>query len=292
MNATMQRNQARRAGRMTELRVAKTLGMDAEARSALATLGKLAASGRVGIAGRFMPDPGVAAYLARLGVTEDVQEVDFFKFRHIVIPFSGVSPRERKRWEEAEHPLTDLSSPQVRRAQVALGLLRMEGAQALVIGCHEDPESVALAGTTHGTKIIEDTTDTARLRFAPAFGVVCQTTLSPRRVSWLLQQLRMRYRDANVTFLNTASPAMSTREAALEELLDWCDGVVVVGEAGETSSEALVETALRKGKPALIASDPERFDPCGLGGARRIALSAGGFALHDTIRAIAVRLKS
>lgn len=288
MNATMERNRATRSsGRVVELRVAEACGMDPEARGALAAIGRLARGGRVAVAGDFMPDSGVRAYLAGLGVAERVPEADFFKYRHVVIPWCGVPPRQRKAWMEAGHDLTDLSSPLVRRAQVALGLLRMEGAQPLVIGRHDDPESQALAGATPGTNIIENTTDTARLRFAPAFGVVCQTTLSPRRVSWLLQQLRMRYHDARVTFLNTSSPAMSAREAALEKWLDWCDGVVVVGEPGEATVDALIEAALRKGKPALAAATPGCFEPSALAGARRIALTAGAFALNDTIRAIA-----
>ncbi|MEI7909874.1 MAG: hypothetical protein WCK77_09590 [Verrucomicrobiota bacterium] len=291
MNVTLERQPASPPSRTIELRVATSYGMDADARNALAAITRLAASGRVAVAGRFMPDPGVQAQLARLGVAEQVEEVDFFKFRHIVVPFSGVSPRERKHWEEAEHALTDLTSPQVRRAQVALGLLRMEGAQPLVIGRHDDPESLALAGVTHGTKIIQDTTDTARLHFAPAFGAVCQTTLSPRRVSWLLQQLRMRYRDASVTFLDTAAPSMAARELALENLLAWCDAVVVVGQAGETSCDALLEAALRKSKPACIVSTPATFDPATLAGARRIALTAGAFALDESVRAVAALLK-
>jgi len=292
MNMTVERSQARPPRKLIDLRVATTYGMDADARHALGAIERLAASGRVAVAGRFMPDPGVQAHLARLGVTEQVEAADFFKFRHLVIPFSGVSPRERKAWQDAEHELTDLTSPLVRRAQVALGLLRLEGAQPLVIGRHDDPESLALAGVTHGTKIIEDTTDTARLHFAPAFGAVCQTTLSPRRVSWLLQQLRMRYRDSGVTFLDTAAPSMAAREAALEPLLDWCDGVVVVGQAGEASCAALVEAALRKGKSTCIATAPDSLDLAALAGARRLALTAGAFVLDDSVRAIAALLRS
>ncbi|MCX6874908.1 MAG: hypothetical protein NTW21_14035 [Verrucomicrobia bacterium] len=283
---------ARPPGRTLELRVAKVLGMDADARRALAAIEALAGSARVAVPGRFMPDPGVQAHLAKLGVAEQVPEADFFKFRHLVIPCSGIAPRDRKRWQEAVPQLTDLSTPQVRRAQVALGLLRMEGAQPLVIGRHDDPESQALAGVIPGTRIIEDTTDTARLHFSPAYGVVCQTTLSPRRVSWLLQQLRMRFRDARVTFLDTASPAMTAREQALEDLLDWCDGVVVVGQQGEASCEALVEAALRKGKPACTAASPASLDSFELAAVRRIALTAGAFALDGTVRAIAAMLLS
>jgi 4-hydroxy-3-methylbut-2-enyl diphosphate reductase IspH len=287
MTPTLRRTPPSPISKKHELRVAQVCGMDAETRHAMAALETLAGSGRVAVAGRFMPDPGVSARLAALGVAEQVAEEDFFKFRHIVIPYCGVSPRARKVWQEAGVKVTDLSAPQVRRAQVALGLLRMEGAQPLVIGRHDDPESMALAGVVHGTKIIEDTTDSARLAYAPAYGVVCQTTLSPRRVSWLVQQLRMRYRDARITFLDTTAPAMAAREQALEGLLDWCDAVVVVGQAGEASCTALLETALRKGKPAACAASPGGVDLSALAGARRIALSAGAFALDGSVSAMA-----
>jgi 4-hydroxy-3-methylbut-2-enyl diphosphate reductase IspH len=273
-----------------EVRIATALGMDADARAALDRLTQLAKSRKIGVAGRFMPDSGVSARLVSLGIVENVDEADFFKFRAVVIPFSGIGSRQRRDWEEAGYPMEDLTSPQVRRAQVALGLLKMEGAQALVIGRHDDAESLAIAGGNSGTRILQDTTDTARLLFAPAFGVVCQTTLSPRRVSWLVQQLRLRWRDARVTFLDTVSSAMTAREEALERLLVVCDRAVIVGEAGESSCEALLETAMRRGKPAVVVATPEQLDTADFRTNEKVALTAGAFATDEAIRAVAETL--
>lgn len=293
MIATMENPPAARPKAPYQLRIAATCGMDPETRTALAKLEDLArAGGRVAVAGAFMPDAGVSARLAQLGVREHVAEPDFFRFRHVAIPFTGISPQNRREWTEAGHPLTDLSSPHFRRAQVALGLLRMEGAQPLVIGRHDDPESMALASVSPGTRILQDTTDTARLLFSPAFGAVCQTTLSPRKVAWLVAQLRMRYRDATVTFLNTTAPGMAAREQALEAILPLSDAAVIVGDPGEASVEALVETAMRKGKPAIIAADAASLDRSALAGARRLALSAGAFATDAAVRAVYQSLKS
>ncbi len=274
-----------------DLRIATALGMDADARAALDRLTQLAKSGKIGVAGRFMPDPGVSAHLASLGVVEQVDEADFFKFRTVVVPFCGIAPRQRRDWEEAGYPLEDLTSPQVRRAQVTLGLLKMEGAQALVIGRHDDAESQAIAGGSSSTPILQDTTDTARLLFAPAFGVVCQPTLSPRRVSWLVQQLRLRWRDARVTFLDTVSSAMTAREEALERLLVVCDRAVIVGEAGESSCEALLETALRWGKPAIVVNTPDALAATDFQPNEKVALTAGAFATDEVIRMVADKLK-
>lgn len=270
-----------------QFQIASALGMDEVAKTALERLELIAKSHKTCVAGRFMPDPAVSARLAALGVPERVDPADFFKFERIVIPFCGVSARLRRDWENAGHRLEDLTSPQVRRAQVTLGLLKLEGAQPLVIGRHDDPESQALAAGFPGTIILETTIDTARLLFAPAFGVVCQTTLSPRRVSWLVQQLRLRWRDGKVTFLDTVSPAMIAREEALERLLVVCDRVIIVGETGEASCEALLETASRRGKPGVIISDIPQLDDVDLQSGGKIALTAGAFTPADSIRRVA-----
>lgn len=273
-----------------ELRTASSLGMDADARAALERLSQLSKARKIGVAGRFMPDAGVSAKLAALGIPENVEPEDFFRFRTLVIPYCGVAARIRREWEEAGQNLEDLTSPQVRRAQIALGLLKMEGAQALVIGHHEDPETLAISGGNSATSIIEDTTDSSRLLFAPAFGAVCQTTLSPRRVSWLVQQLRLRWRDARVTFLDTVSPAMMAREEALERLLVVCDRVIVVGDAGESSCEALVETASRRSKSVHVVATPAELATLDFPGNGKIALTAGAFATDEAIRAVAEAL--
>lgn len=273
-----------------EMRVSSTLGMDDDARAALARIVQLSKTRKIGVAGRFMPDRGVSGKLAALGIVENVDPADFFRFRAIVIPFCGVPARVRREWEDAGQCLEDLTSPHVRRAQVALGLLKMEGVQPLVIGHHEDPETLAISGASSSTRILEDTTDTSRLLFAPTFGAVCQTTLSPRRVSWLVQQLRLRWRDARVTFLDTVSPAMAAREEALERLLVVCDQVVVVGETGESSCAALLETASRRSKQAIVVASADELAAAEFRPHGKVALAAGAFATDEAIRAVAEAL--
>lgn len=271
------------ARQAVETRFASVLGMDAEARQSLELLEREAKVGPVAVPGIFMPDDGVRAKLRRLGVIEEADEADFSRTKSVVLPFGGVSMRDKRRWQESGWKIVDARSQQVRRAQVALGLLRMEGAQTLVIGRHDDPETQALTSDYPGTIVLEDTTDIARMRYAPAFGAVCQTTLSPRRVAWLSQQLRLRYRDAKMSFLDTVSPAMTQRERSLESLCGWCDGVVVLGDRGESTVEALLETARRCGKPAALLEDLSELDGC-----RRLAVTAGGFVLRERIESLAV----
>jgi 4-hydroxy-3-methylbut-2-enyl diphosphate reductase IspH len=125
--------------------------------------------------------------------------------------------------------------------------------------------------------------------FSPDFGVVCQTNLSNRKVAWLVQQLRHRYQDARVKFLNTLSPAMATREEAFERILVDCDHAVIIGEPGESSCEALAEAALRLGKTAVVVPAASQIDPA-LRLQRKIAFTAGAFATDETVRSVALSL--
>lgn len=269
-----------------QLKVADHLGMDHDARTALARLLAQAERRKVAVAGRFMPDRGVSAMLSHAGITEEVAETDFGRYEVIAVPYSGIARIRKERWEKAGHPIEDFTSPQIRRAQVALGLLRMEGAQSLVIGRHEDSETSAIAGIHPAARIIEDTTDTARLPFSPAFGAVCHTQLSPIRVAWLVQQLRLRYRDARVTFLDTGSASTKLRLDAFKSALGNGDHALIVGDPGETSTEALRETALRHGCSADVIPTAQEIPWPSLS-QRRLILTAGAFASDTAIHEVA-----
>src|SRR5687768_9016125 len=65
------------------MRIAASLGMDDEARAMLDRLRHLGNTRKTAIAGQFMPDGGISARLASLGITEHVEEADFFKYRAV-----------------------------------------------------------------------------------------------------------------------------------------------------------------------------------------------------------------
>lgn len=271
-------------------KAAPVFGMDAEAREAWEKITELAASGRTAVAGAFMPDAGLSARLAAVGVVENISPDEARNFRNVVIPFTGMTVGARKNWKDAGVSLTDFTAPQIRRAQTALSLSKLDGSRGVVIGMHGDAEAITLASFARDAVVIEDTTDTARLPFSPSFGVVCQTTLSPRKADWLHQQFRMRWRDAKVQYTNTTTPAMRSREEAMEQNLDDCDIVLIVGDKLEASVRALGETALRKNKPYYVIEEPEEVEMLPFPAARKALLTAGAFTHDDAIQRVAARL--
>jgi 4-hydroxy-3-methylbut-2-enyl diphosphate reductase IspH len=51
-----------------------------------------------------------------------------------------------------------------------------------------------------------------------------------------------------------------------------------------------METALRRGKPAVVVAGPADLKPEDFEGNSRVALTAGAFALDETIRSVAEAL--
>lgn len=80
---------------------------------------------------------------------------------------------------------------------------------------------------------------------------------------------------------------MIAREEALERLLVVCERVVIVGEAGESSCQALVETALRRGRQALVVATPNELATSDFRSGEKVALTAGAFATDEAIREVA-----
>ena len=80
---------------------------------------------------------------------------------------------------------------------------------------------------------------------------------------------------------------MIAREEALERLLLDCERVVVVGETGESSCEALVETASAPGQAGTGRGDPDELDAGDFRAREKVALTAGAYATDEAIRAVA-----
>lgn len=93
-----------------------------------------------------------------------------------------------------------------------------------------------------------------------------------------------------MTFRETVVASMKRRIAALEDELATCDHVVIVGDPGEASCEALAETAHRLGRVATVVASPHDLDPDALMG-QRVGLTAGAFALDEVVRAVAAVLR-
>ena len=162
----------------------------------------------------------------------------------IIIPPFGAALSYRKAWKNQHRTVFDLSTPEVRRAQSTLALLKFEGAELLVIGRKNDPEVQVHLIDHPRARVIENAEDAVRIPFAPAFNLICQTSHCPQLARHLTAVIQGRHRDSKVTFLDTSSTQENLRRAALTQIVQaGCrpDLLLVFGHAH--SAEMLLHAA-------------------------------------------------
>ena len=82
----------------------------------------------------------------RAGALEGSLDDSSAPTRQVVIPLTGATPAQRKRWKDGGYELVDLTLPTIRRAHVTLNLLKTEGCRLVLVGHPGDPEGLAIAG--------------------------------------------------------------------------------------------------------------------------------------------------
>lgn len=163
------------------------------------------------------PNPLLQRNLEDAGLRSHPQ--DLRQDSMIIIPPFGAPLNHRKEWKKQRRTVLDLSTPEVRRAQSTLALLKLEGAELLVIGRKNDPEVQAHLIDHPRARVIENAEDAVRIPFAPAFNLICQTSHCPQLARHLTSVIQGRHRDSKVTFLDTSSPQENLRRAALQHLV-------------------------------------------------------------------------
>ena len=275
-----------------QVRFALAKGHGDETRKALAKLDLRLKRGPVTILGALAPDAALCETYRRRGMLEGSPTEYRAPTHTVVVPLTGLPKACIRRWRENGHDLLDLTLPAIRRAQTALGLLSLEHCSPIIIGHHDDPEALAIAGETLGCKVLEDADQAAALPFAPKFGLVCQTTISKRRAHAVAEALRLRHPDSRIVFLDTTSPAMTERERSVDGLSRWADSIIVAGERNDSSVRALIEAARRLGLAAHPVPNAGALDLRDFAGFHRIGITAGEFSPDAVADGIAARLET
>jgi 4-hydroxy-3-methylbut-2-enyl diphosphate reductase len=275
-----------------EVRLALTKGHGDETRQALAKADLLLKRGPMTLLGPLAPDAALCETYRRRGMLEGSPTEYRAPTRIVVVPLTGLPKACIRKWRENGHEVLDLTLPAVRRAQTALGLLTLEHCLPIVIGQHDAPEALAIAGESQGCKVCEDADQAAELPFAPKFGLVCQTTISKRRAHAVAEALRLRHPDSRIVFLDTTTPAMTERERSVDGLSRWADSNIVAGERNDSSVRALIEAARRLGLAAHAVPNAGALDLRDFTGCHRIGITAGEFSPDAVADGIAARLET
>ena len=219
--------------------------------------------------------------LRRLGAVfvEELEEIP----RGAVTIFSahGVSRAVEERATELGLRTIDATCPLVSKVHRRMMRLHAKGYDVLVIGHKGHPEVEGTCGQATGpVHVLSKPEEIAALQVSdPAkVGYVTQTTLSVDDTTELLKALRLRYPQISEPERTDICYATTNRQAAVRQLAEAVDLVLIVGSKNSSNSNRLREVAQLRQTPAYLIDDAGEIDLQWFAGVHKVGISAGASA--------------
>ncbi len=210
---------------------------------------------------------------------EELEEIP----RGAVTIFSahGVSRAVEERAKELGLRTIDATCPLVSKVHRRMIRLHSLGYDVLVIGHKGHPEVEGTCGQAEGpVHVLSQPDEISALRVTdPAkVGYVTQTTLSVDDTAELLKALRVRFPQISEPERTDICYATTNRQAAVRQLADAVDLVLIVGSKNSSNSNRLREVAELRQTPAYLIDHAGEIDPQWIAGVKRVGISAGASA--------------
>jgi 4-hydroxy-3-methylbut-2-enyl diphosphate reductase len=165
-----------------------------------------------------------------------------------------------------------------------------KGRHIIFIGHEGHPEVIGTMGQVEDGQmtLVETIEDVDKLPFDSdeELAYLTQTTLSVDDTREVIQALEWRYPNISGPRAEDICYATSNRQAAVKELAQDCDLVLVIGSPNSSNALRLVEVAERLGTPAKLIQRATEIDFGWLEGVKTLGLTAGASAPEILVREV------
>jgi len=171
----------------------------------------------------------------------------------VVFSAHGVAKSVVAEAEERDMYYLDATCPLVTKVHVDAARHRKEGKDLILIGHAGHPEVVGTMGQLRdGGMILVENAEQAETVDAPDpdnLAFVTQTTLSVDDTAEIVSILQRRFPNIEAPRKEDICYATTNRQAAVKDLADECDALIVLGAPYSSNSSRLAEVALTVGCP-------------------------------------------
>lgn len=165
-----------------------------------------------------------------------------------------------------------------------------KGRHIIFIGHEGHPEVIGTMGQVEPGQmtLVETIEDVDKLPFDSdeELAYLTQTTLSVDDTREVIQALEWRYPNISGPRAEDICYATSNRQAAVKELAQDCDLVLVIGSPNSSNALRLVEVAERLGTPSKLIQRASEIDFSWLEGVKTLGLTAGASAPEVLVREV------
>ncbi|CAN0465732.1 unnamed protein product [Discosporangium mesarthrocarpum] len=201
----------------------------------------------------------------------------------VVFSAHGVPKSVFSEADEREMYYLDATCPLVTKVHVDAARHEKEGKDLILIGHAGHPEVIGTMGQMRSGEMIlvenAEQAETVEVPHPDNLAFVTQTTLSVDDTSEIIEILQRRFPNIEAPRKEDICYATTNRQAAVKELADECEAMIVLGAPNSSNSNRLAEVALTIGCPksTLIQRAAEMEDGW-LDGVSTLGITAGASA--------------
>ena len=269
---------------------AEHLGMCFGVRDAIALALEQSAAEPLTILGELVHNQTVLAQLQAQGIAV-VHQVESVDTPSVMITAHGASEKTLNRARAQGLNVMQATCPLVQVAHRAVARLVHEGYHPVIIGKRDHVEVRGLTEDLIDFDVVLSEADVLELREHPRFGIAAQTTQPIERVRELVLQIRARFPNSEVRFIDTVCQPTKQRQDAAIELAQQCDAVVVIGGANSNNTQELVRTCRRFCPQVYHIQTADDLCPEWFEGSERVGLTAGTSTPDPIINEVQRRLE-
>jgi len=196
----------------------------------------------------------------------------------VVYSAHGVSPRVREQARERNLTVIDATCPLVTKVHNEAKHFAQKGYFLIYIGHAGHVEAEGTMGEAPGRIVLVETPDDAESLEIPTcerLAVLTQTTLSVDEVKATMDVLKRRFPHVETPKKEDICYATTNRQAAIRELAQQCELVLIVGSKTSSNSNRLREVAASLGAEAHLLLSPEQVKPEWRDRYRTVGISSG-----------------
>ncbi|HEV2062499.1 MAG TPA: 4-hydroxy-3-methylbut-2-enyl diphosphate reductase [Solirubrobacteraceae bacterium] len=201
----------------------------------------------------------------------------------------GVSPAVHAEAERRNLRTIDATCPLVTKVHREAVKFAADGYTIILIGHsgHEEVEGTMGEAPEH-IVLVETEEDVDRLEVADPEKVayISQTTLSVDETRAIIARLRERFPSITGPRTDDICYATTNRQAAVKQMAEQCDLVLVIGSQNSSNSQRLVEVAREYGAESHLIDNAGQVDEAWLEGKRVVGISSGASAPEELVSAL------
>src|SRR5262245_41381222 len=217
-----------------------------------------------------------------------VEELDDTIPEGAVTVFSahGVSPAVHSEAERRRLQTIDATCPLVTKVHREAVKFAQEGYTIVLIGHagHEEVEGTMGEAPEHIVLIeTEEDVDSLEVEDPTKIAYINQTTLSVDETRAIINRLREKFPHITGPRTDDICYATTNRQAAVKQLAEQCDLVLVIGSTNSSNSQRLVDVARDLGTDAHLIDNESMVREEWLEGARVVGISSGASAPEELV---------